>query len=253
MVDEIVTSGRLLLLHSSFRCVKENCGFSSSKVFIDSLLSKKNYETTLVMPSFTYNFINRFRETLPFDRESTISVTGAVTEQFRKFPGVTRTSSPSHSFLVAGDGSGITSFNNPVSPLGKGSMCEVFQNSTSSKIILLGCGFESLTHLHYFENKAKLPYIHINPWVYMGALPLSYSIKGVYPVLEFPGCAKGFREFENKLLSGGELKSLSSQFKFYILDPHWLWEKFTYFIDKNPFGLLCRAGCRTCNARLNLQ
>ena len=253
MVNEITGSGKLLLFHTSFSCIREFGGYSSPIDFISALCSVKSDDITLVMPSFSYNFINRFKDTLPFERNSTHSLTGALTEEFRKYPGVVRTSSPSHSFLFLGDGTGLTQLNNPVSPLGKGSMCEIFQSSHSAKIIMIGCGFESLTHLHYLENREHLPYIHINPWEYMGAIPLSLSNSGVYPVIEFPGCAKGFREFENYLLAVGELKSLSARFKFYILEPEWLREKFISFIDRNPFGLLCKSGCKTCDSRLILQ
>ena len=253
MVNEITGSGKLLLFHTSFGCIREFGGYSSPFDFISSLCSVKSHDTTLVMPSFSYNFINRFKETFPFDTDSTHSLTGALTEEFRKYPGVVRTSSPSHSFLFLGDGTGLTQSNNPVSPLGKGSMCEVIQSNASARIVMIGCGFESLTHLHYLENREQLPYIHINPWEYMGALPMSLSNSGVYPVIEFPGCAKGFREFENYLLAVGELKSLSTRFKFYILDPQWLREKFIAFIDRNPFGLLCKSGCKTCDSRLILQ
>jgi aminoglycoside 3-N-acetyltransferase len=249
-LDDILSVSDLLFFHSSFKCLSEFCGYQSPELFTSELNIRRAENQTIVMPSFTYNFVNRLKQIERFEKSFTKSLTGAVTETFRRQQGVIRTSSPSHSFLILGDKLNIFESNNPISPLGKGSVCEAFHNSKNGRIILVGCGFESLTHLHYFENKARLPYINTNPWKYMGAEPLSVSTEGVYPVIEFPGCAKGFTRFEKYLVDRGELKSLSESSKCYIINPSWLWEKFLDYISTDKFKLLCVSGCKTCETRL---
>ncbi len=249
MINEILADGEDIMIHVSFSSVRDFGGFPNPTNFCEAMTGVAKSEQTLTIPAFTYSFVSSKRGTIPFNRDSSPTVTGALSEAFRNFPGVFRTSSPSHSFSVWGEGAGIVSSNNPVSPLGKTSVCDLLFKRGEFKVVMIGCGFESLTLLHYFESLSALPYINSNCWSYMGIEPVSLSVDGTYPVIELPGCSKGFRKFEDYLLDSNELKSLSNRFKFYLIDPYSLFHKFSEFTADAPLALLCEDGCPACDAR----
>jgi len=249
LTGEILSAGEDIMIHASFRAIRENAGFTEPIDFCERLISGAHREGTLAMPAFTYGFVNRRRAAIPFNRETSPAVTGVISETFRKLPGVFRTSSASHSFSIWGESKGIETANNPVSPLGAGSVPDLLFKKGKFGIALIGCGFESLTLLHYLENLCSLPYVTTNCWSYMGVEPVTLSVTGTYPAIELPGCSKGFKKFENWLLSRRELKSLSDRFTFYLIDPYSLLLHFREFIAKDPFALLCDKGCPSCDSR----
>ncbi len=237
------------MIHASFRALKNNFGFTNPVEFCGSITGEAGPCHSITMPAFTYSFANRLKSVIPFDRLSSKAATGVISETFRCSQGVFRTSSPTHSFSVFGKHSGALPDNNPVSPLGAGSVCEKMFDSGIGVVALVGCGFESLTMLHYFESKGFLPYMNKNPWHYMGVEPVAVSTGGCYPVIELPGCSKGFIRFEAHLIERGVVKSLSDNLKFYILDISTLWQWFVEFTRNDPYGLLCETGCPACFSR----
>lgn len=249
MTGEILSAGEDIMVHASFRAVRESAGFTEPLDFCEKLISGIHSEGTLAMPAFTYSFVNRRRAVLPFNRETSPAVTGAIAETFRKLPGVFRTSSASHSFSIWDESKGITAANNPVSPLGEGSVPDLLFKEGKFGVALIGCGFESFTLLHYFENLCTLPYVNTNCWSYMGVEPVTLSVTGTYPAIELPGCSKGFKKFETWLLSRGELKSLSDRFTFYLIDPYLSLLHFREYTDKDSLALLCDQGCPSCDSR----
>ena len=249
IIDEILFAGEDMLIHASFRTLRDYGGFSSPGIFCQALTEKAAPTQTIVMPAFTYSFVNRNKATVPYDRENSRSVTGAVSEAFRNLSGVFRTSSPSHSFTIWGGASGVKESNNPVSPLGQGSVPDILYKKGKLRIALVGCGFESLTMLHYFESLLQIPYLTTNCWNYMGVEPLTVSVGGTYPAIEVPGCSKGFRNFEDHLTGSGKLKSLAADFSLYLIDPYMLMQEFRDFTDNDPLALLCGKGCLCCDSR----
>ncbi len=253
MIDEILASGREVMIHASFRTVREYGGFVDPLDFCEVLAGKRGNDRTLVIPVFTYSFVNRRKATIPFNRETSHALTGIVAETFRQLPGVFRTSSPTHSFTLLGGTDTISECNNPISPLGAGSVPDILFRRGLTGIALVGCGFESLSMLHYFESLCGLPYLTTNCWDYMGVEPLAISTDGVYPVIELPGCSRGFVKFEKHLLETGYLKSLSERFKFYLIDPYSLLGQFRLFTGNDPLALLCDTGCPACGRRREVE
>lgn len=108
---------------------------------------------TVVLPTFTYSFT----QGEPFDRSSTPSTVGAITEHFRKMPGVVRSGDPI--FSVAARGRLAGAFGNAEIDdcFGPASAFALLDRH-DGWIACLGCGFDRITFTHYVEQQNRVDY-----------------------------------------------------------------------------------------------
>ena len=97
-----VSKGDTIFVHSgigNFGLLKEaKDKFELSNVFIDCFLNAVGSRGTVCMPTFSYSFAKKKN----FDVLKTPSLTGTMTEVFRKREGVVRSCNPNHSVVASG-------------------------------------------------------------------------------------------------------------------------------------------------------
>jgi len=112
---------------------------------------------TLVMPTFTYSFCRGER----FDVAETPSTVGALTEHFRRLPGVRRTFDPLFSAAVRGPlpARWEESFFRvrDTDSFGPESVFACLRE-TGAKLLFFGVGFEYATFVHHAEQRMGVPY-----------------------------------------------------------------------------------------------
>jgi|GEM_PF-237316 len=91
-----VPKGAVLMAHSSLSQFGYVAG--GADAVIDALLEAIGPEGTLAMPTLSFSWVGR----QPYDAAKTPSRAGAVTEAFRKRPGVLRSPHPTHSVAALG-------------------------------------------------------------------------------------------------------------------------------------------------------
>ncbi len=251
--DEGLARGCSLMVHSSFSFLKSEFGENNPEFYISELESVTGNDGALIMPAFTYGFLKAGADnSVVFNPESTPSLTGYLTERFRHFPGVTRTHSPTHSFLVKGNripGDVMDAYSE--SPLGRESFIGYFSGLSDSYVLLAGCTFQSLTLLHYIENIAENSYTQINPWKHLGILPFAMCYDGLHKVTQIPGCSKGFNRAHNRIKELGGNESLREITDYmYLIRVNNFIPLILKYLQEDRFGLLCEPGtCQACDSR----
>lgn len=252
--DEIgILEGQHLIVHSSFRKFKTAFPSISIKQLILNLQNNITKKGSLIFPTFSYCFKKSVGESVRFDKLTTPSEVGAVSEEFRKMKDVVRTSSPTHSFALWGD---ILNYfdetNSPGSPLGKGSILEWLAFHKNSFILLLGCDFSTVSFIHFLEVYYNLPYINFSPWDYLDVLPYGLSVLGKQKLNQIPGCSKSFVNFEHWLADKKYIQyHYRNELKVSLISSNNIFKLFHSFIIDNPVRLLCPIGyCTACTSRI---
>lgn len=247
-----VKSGDNIIVHSSFRKIRSAFPSISPYDVVEELKKKITTEGSLVFPAFTYCYKRSTGSYELFDRTKSKSKTGLISEIFRNSADVVRTSSPTHSFSMWGR---ITKFigsgNSPTSPLGDGSVLDWFANEPESYVLMLGTDFSSLTFGHYIEIKSSVPWINYSPWDHLNVLPIGMTVDSMQELIQIPGCARPFINFENYLIEN----NLLQQFQFSGLAARYeniyklLKEGIIYF-SREYRKLLCpESTCEACDSR----
>jgi aminoglycoside 3-N-acetyltransferase len=114
-------------------------------------------EGTLILPTFTYSFCRGER----FDVAETPSTVGAVTERFRRLPGVRRTTDPLFSTAVLGglpaEWEARLYSVHDTDAFGEQSVFS-YLRSVNAKMVFFGVGFEYATFVHHVEQRLGVPY-----------------------------------------------------------------------------------------------
>jgi len=240
------------ILHSSFSAIKSNTSYDNAETFLLDLMSAITPYGSLIMPTFTYNFVKKDNSHEIYEKFTSKSWTGYLTEYFRELPYVYRTSAPTHSFAVWGDVLNyIDKYDNPKSPLGKESLMDWLTKTPNTHILLLGVDFRSLSYGHYLEVTAPVPYANIFCWDYMNILPKAESIEGIFDLIEVPGCSQSFNSFQNFLEENNIIKPIYfNKLKIYNLEVKTIYEYGIKYFCKNYKFLLCPQGkCKACDER----
>lgn len=192
--------GQHVLMHASYRRVRDVFPNLTIEALLATLCQIVTAEGSLIMPTFSYCFKKSDGSHEVYDLLTSPSKVGAISEVFRKLPGVIRTASATHSFGLWGK---ITAFinadNQPASPLGRGSVLDWLAHAPESYILMLGTDFSAFSFGHYLEIKAALPWLETSPWKYLKVLPIGVSVSGEQVLHQVPGCAKSFVNFERYL------------------------------------------------------
>jgi len=151
-----VRRGGILLVHSSLSSLGYVRG--GAKMVIRALLDVLGPEGTLVLPTHTFHQMNEGCRT--FDANETRSCVGALTETFRKWPGVRRSLHPTHSVAALGPHAlELTEAHERCStPCGAGTPYAKLLEK-DGQILLLGVGLRNLTAFHAVEALASVPYL----------------------------------------------------------------------------------------------
>ena len=151
--DAGVKKGDVIFVHSDVAAfgniiVKDRDLFFGS--LVDLLKEAVGKSGTIIMPTFTYSMT----QGKTFDVNNSPSTVGALTEYFRKLPGVLRTVEPILSVAIWGKQKKLLS-DIGTNSYGQGSIFDTF-HKLGGTIVLLGT--RSCTFFHYIESIHGVPY-----------------------------------------------------------------------------------------------
>ena len=153
-----IKKGDTIFVHSSVSAFGKLSTFDTAfllKALSDSLKESVGSSGTIILPTFTYSFTKNE----PYDRASSKSKVGILTEYFRKQPDVSRTVHPNHSVAIWGK------HKNELLKTGKDTFDKdsIFGklHKLNGKIVFFGAPFQSCTYVHYIEQMHGVPYRYI--------------------------------------------------------------------------------------------
>jgi len=118
-----------------------------------------------------------------YDRQTSPSCVGAITEAVRKRPGTVRSIHPTHSFAANGRDAermvAAQTYENPMAPI------EVMLEA-GGWVLMLGTELTSCTPIHAAEHLAGRQFF----------IRWALVADGTKPRIRTPGCSKGFKKFE---------------------------------------------------------
>jgi aminoglycoside 3-N-acetyltransferase len=149
--------GDLLLVHSSLYNfgIPTDCSISEvpSKIF-NALQTRIGAEGTIAVPTFNFDFCKG----VPFNIQETPSKNMGVFSEFvRKYPKAKRSKHPMQSIAVVGSKTDIIIENDTESSFSPDGPFDRL-NALNGKILLLGADFNSVSMIHWVEEKYKVPY-----------------------------------------------------------------------------------------------
>jgi aminoglycoside 3-N-acetyltransferase len=247
-----VGPGDVLMVHSSMKSLGPVRGGPAT--VIAALQRAVGRRGTILMPAYSYCFERAYEPTEPFDRSTTPTKVGLVSETFRCSAGVVRSGHPTHSVAVWGRrAEELTADHTPAG----GPMTPMVRAARAgAKVLMLGCGFRALSLLHAAEEIAEVPWLGIFNWGHRGWRPtaLMNDEHGQVQRVGFrhiPGCSATFgvaqtMADENGLLRRGRVGAADVlQF-----DAAPVLDLVTDALRARPDLLLCAPGkCRACDDR----
>lgn len=128
---------------------------------ISALRDVVGEEALVAMPAFPLSTpaVEHLRAHPVFDSRSDPSRMGAVSETFRRMPGVSRSLHPTHSLVAAGDGAEevLAGHEEAETPFGEGTpFARVVERG--ARQVYFGCGIGAITMYHCFEVLREPPY-----------------------------------------------------------------------------------------------
>jgi len=239
-----VSPGSLLIVHASFKPCKA-AGLTPEQV-ISALLKRLGPEGTLVMPTFSYCYLNHPRKAV-YDPAVTPGVeNGILSETFRQMPGVRRSGNPTYSVAAYGKyAEKLTAGSRDNAGLGHGSS---YENAIKlgAKILLLNVRNNRNSMLHYAEVASGVPYNDIpfrESWG-RNALTIHGEMK---LVPEYSACSEEFGKFDELFVKLGFAQSLGGSF---LIDAQSMVNFICGEIRKQPDIMLCHDPyCEPCVLR----
>jgi len=151
-----VKPGGFLLVHSSYKSL--GAGVNGPEQVIETLRAVLGESGTLVFPTLSYATVSTGNRV--FHINDTPSDVGAISEYFRRMPGVVRSLSPTHSCAAIGPGAVDITANNHLdgTPVGENSPFRKLRDY-GGQILMLGCGLKPNTSMHGAEELANPPYL----------------------------------------------------------------------------------------------
>lgn len=131
----------------------DNSKESYWKIFKQAIFEVIGNEGTLIIPTFTYSFCwNKI-----FDKKSTISTTGLLSELVRNDPASYRSNDANFSVAAIGKNAKIFTNNIPSHSFGANSFWERFLK-VNGKVCCFNVGMNYNTFIHYVEKVLNVPY-----------------------------------------------------------------------------------------------
>jgi aminoglycoside 3-N-acetyltransferase len=151
-----VPNDKPVLVHSSL----SGLGYlpSGPQTLLEGILTHLGPQGNIVLPTHSWNLMNRGLRI--FDVRETPSCVGAVTEWFRKQPGVVRSLHPTHSVAAMGPLSKMITkgHQDAVAPCGEGSPYARLLELDAT-ILFLGAPLDTNTSYHCCEGLVGVPYL----------------------------------------------------------------------------------------------
>lgn len=145
----------ILLIHTNVSFGKPNREFRR-KEFVEILFDaiKELGVNTLIFPTFTFSYCNRE----DYDVKNSKCKMGMINEYARQREDAVRSEDPLLSVCVIGDHKELAEVSGMKS-LGEGSFFDRLHQTSNVRILFLGAELlECNTHLHYVEEKLRVPY-----------------------------------------------------------------------------------------------
>jgi len=149
---------RLLMVHSSLSACGRVAGGADAVI---AALQTWNAGGTTAMPSHSYCYPSVTGEAPLFDRRSTRSVVGAITERFRQMPGVQRSLHPTHALSAIGPAmaSLLEGHETCDTPCGSATPYERLI-AADAVVLMFGASLDAYTFFHTAEDAAAVPYLY---------------------------------------------------------------------------------------------
>lgn len=147
-----VETGDKVVVHSSLKAIGKVDGGAATVAA--ALLDVLGSQGPLAAPAFSYAGTR-------FNPETEPSVTGAVTETVRRWPGAVRSWRPTHSWAMIGpDAVGFAEGHHLIGGVSFGSPLDRIAQA-GGKILLLGIGHAANTTIHVGGTHARVPYLDV--------------------------------------------------------------------------------------------
>jgi aminoglycoside 3-N-acetyltransferase len=230
-----VHSGDLLLAHSSLKTFGAVEG--GADAVAEALVRVVSPDGTVFVPTFNFSQV-------PWDRDATPSLTGAITEAFRKRADALRSDHSTHA--VAGVGplaAEILADHEKHHPFGEDSpLWRLWQRN--SWVLLIGCRHNSSSMLHVAEERAGVPY-----------LQRTRTQKIVTPggfrevTLRRPNCSKSFNRIDGPLRAVGKMiDGTIGPSQLMLMRAADIVSTASEMLRRDPTAFLCDAGtCAVCD------
>jgi len=246
-------AGAVVALHSSLSSLGHVEG--GADTVIDAMLDVLGPDGTLVAPTFTYCF-KGYQPGGVFDRHSSPSHTGLVTETLRRRREAVRSFHPTHSAAAIGPlAVEITRDHLKATPLGENSPFHRVALH-DGWILLIGCSHNSSSFIHTAEVVVGLSYVRVYCWLHRAWEPeasfLDESGKTRrLAIYECPGCSASFDKLGPELRDRGQLREGKvGQADAQLMKTEDLLGTVRQLTQGDPGYLLCEPGrCATCDVR----
>jgi len=232
-----VGRGDVLLVHSALSSIGEVSG--GADTVIDALIETVGAEGTVVMSTLTGWFA-------PFDRDTTPSAVGRISEQFRKRPGTLRSLHPVHSVAAYGKYAEYVTCGHEdcETGCGKGTPYEKIAE-LGGKVLLLGVDNDRNTMMHSLEEEINAKYLRELD------IPAPTYMKGKekFTLRKFPPGHRDFLSVTPLLRRKGALKeSVIGRACLKVIDAKALFDTVLPLLREDPLLFICEnPNCNSCD------
>lgn len=157
LIDVGLTRGSLTFVHSALFALgrPKSCPLDAIPARIyDQIRQVIGPQGTIAVPTFNFDFCRQ----IPFDRQKTPSKKmGSFSEFIRTHPDAYRSSHPLQSIAAIGPLAKELTANDTAGAFESGSSFDQLIE-LDAQILLLGCGFEPISLVHWAEEQARVPY-----------------------------------------------------------------------------------------------
>ena len=167
-------------------------------------------EGLIMVPTFSYCFVGR-ELSPPWNRRTTPSQTGWLTDELWRRPDAVRSDNPTHSVAAIGpDAETVTADHEKRTPLGEDSPFHRLARQ-GGWICYLGTNGETLSLLHVAEVMSGVPYVDVFCWAHAGWRSAARVEKPdgtveIAPIQQAPGCSRNFGKFDVEAEKEGILR-----------------------------------------------
>lgn len=236
--------GDVLLVHNSLLNfgMPTDCKINEvpSKIF-QALNSAIGDEGTIAVPTFNFDFCKR----LPFNKQETPSKNMGVFSEFvRKLPQAKRSCHPMQSLAVLGSQSDFIIENDTESSFSPNGPFDRLKE-LDGKILLLGAGINSVSMIHWLEEKYEVPYRYWKTFssTYINKEAISEKSYKMFvrsletnPMLKMNSIEnelKRINKLQEEQLGGGSIKIFKIK-DFLSVAEHFIKQNLYYFISNHP-------------------
>lgn len=232
-----IADGNTILMHSSLKSLGYVNG--GAETVIDTLLAVLGEDGTLLIPALSFDTV---RPNAPvFSYHDTPGCVGAISEYFRKRPGVIRSMHPTHS--VCGTGKHASEIlgrhTESDTPVGKSSPFALLPEY-GGKVLMLGCGLRPNTSMHGVEELTVPPYLFRDEPVEYTLIDINgKAMKKTYRVHDFRGVSQRYDRLAEvmDILSGKVLEATA-----YLIDAQTMWKNGHKKLSENEMFFVDRKG-----------